>query len=190
MSASAAAAAVATGAAATPYLYVASSQPPTAVTHAAVGNFTSASELNLVLAKTSRIEISTVTADGLVPLFDVPVNGRIGALELVRLKGDAKHTLVFTTERLQFVALVFDERAKSLKTIATGDLRERIGRQIDRGQIFVADPQARCLALQFYEGHLKVRTQSCRCWHGHIPHAARARHPSAGCLREQLPRPN
>ncbi len=68
------------------YFYVASSQPPTAVTYSAVGNFTSAAELNLVLAKTSRLEIHTVTADGLVPLFDVPVNGRIASLELVRLK--------------------------------------------------------------------------------------------------------
>lgn len=72
------------------------------------------------------------------------------------LQGDSKHTLLITTERLQFVAMVFDESSRALRTVATGDLRDRIGRQIDRGQIFAADPMALVVAMQFYEGHLKV----------------------------------
>jgi len=72
-----------------------------------------------------------------------------------------KHTLIFTTERLQFVAMVYDEAGKALKTVATGDLRDRIGRQIERGQLFAVDPLSRVLALQFYEGHLKVCVCVC-----------------------------
>jgi Mono-functional DNA-alkylating methyl methanesulfonate N-term len=43
-----------------------------------------------------------------------------------------------------------------LRTIATGDLRDRIGRQIDRGQLVAVDPASRAIALQFYEGTLKI----------------------------------
>ena len=69
---------------ATPYLYVVSSMAPTATMHVAVGNFTSSSDVNLIIAKISSLEICTATAEGLVQLFDVPVHGRIASLELVR----------------------------------------------------------------------------------------------------------
>ena len=63
-------------------LYFATSQKPTAVTHAAVGTLTGV--LNLVLGKTSRIEIHAVTAEGLTPVCDVAVYGRIATMRIVR----------------------------------------------------------------------------------------------------------
>jgi DNA damage-binding protein 1 len=80
-----------------PYLYVATSQPPSAVTWTAVGNFSSATDVNLIVAKVSRIEISLITSPtiaedgslvggGVTPLFEVPVNGRVASLQLLRLK--------------------------------------------------------------------------------------------------------
>lgn len=76
-------------------------------------------------------------------------------------QNEPKQVLVFTTERLQFVAVTFDESSKSLRTLATGDLRDRVGRQIDRGQLVAASPSSssagnRAIAMQFYEGHLKI----------------------------------
>jgi hypothetical protein len=110
------------------------------------------------------------------------------------LQGDTKHTLIFTTERLQFVAMVYDEAGKALKTVATGDLRDRIGRQIERGQLFAVDPLSRVLALQFYEGHLKVcaasrlrrgsrwqRATLPVVWPGWIKAFARARWRASAC---------
>ena len=45
--------------------YVVSAQAPTAVTHAVVGHFTSAGDVNLILGKSTHIEIITLTPEGL-----------------------------------------------------------------------------------------------------------------------------
>jgi len=65
--------------------YYATSQKSTAVTHSLVGHITSANELNLVLGKTSRIEIYRITNEGLSPLCDIGINGRIGTMNLIRI---------------------------------------------------------------------------------------------------------
>ena len=60
------------------------------------------------------------------------------------------------TERQQFIALVWDEAQRALRTVARGDLRERIGRPVEMGALSAADPLSRVYALQLYEGVLKV----------------------------------
>lgn len=49
-----------------------------------IGNFTSPDDLNLIVAKNSRLEIYLVTPEGLRPLKEVGVNGRIAALKHFR----------------------------------------------------------------------------------------------------------
>lgn len=178
------------------YHYVATSAKPSAVSHAVVGHFTAPDELNLVIAKSTRLELHTITPDGLQPLYDVPVYGRIAAMRLVRLAGDARDTLVFTTERFQMVALQFDERTKQLRTVATGDLRDRIGRQIERGQIMTVDPLGRAVAMQFYDGAVKVRhrrwfqrsARMQRAERGSCPHPLTCpRHPFPTLPRRSCP---
>lgn len=66
------------------YNYVATAQKPTAVTHSLVGHFTDADDVNLVVAKGTRFELHTVTAEGLQPVFDVGVYGRIATMLLFR----------------------------------------------------------------------------------------------------------
>jgi len=39
-----------------------------------------------LLAKVHRLEILAITTDGLQPLFDVAINGRIAAMHCMRLK--------------------------------------------------------------------------------------------------------
>jgi DNA damage-binding protein 1 len=70
---------------ASPYLYAVTAQKATGVTHAVVGAFTGSAALNLVLAKTSRLEIHAITASGLTPIYEVGLYGRIASLALVRL---------------------------------------------------------------------------------------------------------
>lgn len=48
------------------------------------GNFTSPDDLNLVVAKNSRLEIYLVTPEGLRPLKEVGVNGKIAVLKHFR----------------------------------------------------------------------------------------------------------
>ena len=91
--AAAAAAAAASGGAAEPAacFYCATSQPPTAVTHAAVGAFLAEGEPALVLAKTSRLEVYRVRAaaagapEALELAFEAPLNGRVGTLGFTRV---------------------------------------------------------------------------------------------------------
>ncbi len=65
--------------------YYATSQKSTAVTHSVVGQITAPNELNLVLGKTSRIEIYRITNEGLSPLCDIGINGRIGTMNIIRI---------------------------------------------------------------------------------------------------------
>jgi hypothetical protein len=94
--------------------YYATSQPPTAVTHARVGAFTAppppafgasegegAGALDLILAKTSRIEVfrlagaapagemavdaAAAAAATLEPVYATSINGRIGTMNLARV---------------------------------------------------------------------------------------------------------
>jgi hypothetical protein len=45
--------------------YVVTAQRPTAVTHAVVGSFTAAGSVDLVLARATRLEVYTLTGEGL-----------------------------------------------------------------------------------------------------------------------------
>lgn len=48
------------------------------------GNFTSSDDLNLIIARNTRMEIYVVTPEGLRPIKEVGINGRIDVMELFR----------------------------------------------------------------------------------------------------------
>jgi len=48
------------------------------------GNFTSPSDLNLILAKNTRLEIYLVTPEGLRPLKEVGIYGKIAVMKFFR----------------------------------------------------------------------------------------------------------
>jgi DNA damage-binding protein 1 len=60
--------------------YVVTAHKPTNVTHSCVGNFTNPQELNLIIAKCTRIEIHLLTAAGLQVNEE---RGRVSFVELV-----------------------------------------------------------------------------------------------------------
>ncbi|PPR90851.1 hypothetical protein GOBAR_AA29821 [Gossypium barbadense] len=128
--------------------YVVTAHKPTNVTHSCVGNFTSPQELNLIVAKCTRIEIHLLTAQGLQPMLDVPIYGRIATLELFRPHGEAQDFLFIATERYKFCVLQWDSETSELITRAMGDVSDRIGRPTDNGQIGVIDPDCRLEELQ------------------------------------------
>ncbi|CAG5859657.1 unnamed protein product [Menidia menidia] len=69
------------------YNYVVTAQKPTAVNACVTGHFTSAEDLNLLIAKNTRLEIYVVTAEGLRPVKEVGMYGKISVMELFRPKG-------------------------------------------------------------------------------------------------------
>lgn len=64
--------------------YVVTAHKPTAVNAAVVGNFTAADDLNLIIAKITRLEIHVVTPEGLRPHLDIGIYGRVSVMELFR----------------------------------------------------------------------------------------------------------
>ncbi|GJN15385.1 hypothetical protein PR202_gb02295 [Eleusine coracana subsp. coracana] len=116
--------------------YVVTAHKPTSVSHSCVGNFTSPNQLNLIIAKCTRIEIHLLTPQGLQPMLDVPIYGRIATIELFRPHWDADKS--------------------ELLTRAMGDVSDRIGRPTDNGQIGIIDPDCRLIGLHLYDGLFKV----------------------------------
>ena len=49
-----------------------------------LGNFTSKNDLNLLIAKNTRLEIYRVTPEGLRPVKEIGIYGRIAVLQLYR----------------------------------------------------------------------------------------------------------
>ncbi|OAY75001.1 DNA damage-binding protein 1a [Ananas comosus] len=136
--------------------YVVTAHKPTNVTHSCVGNFTGPQELNLIIAKCTRIEIHLLAPHGLQPMLDVPIYGRIATLELFRPHGEAQDFLFVATERYKFCVLQWDAESSELITRAMGDVSDRIGRPTDNGQIGIIDPDCRLIGLHLYDGLFKV----------------------------------
>jgi DNA damage-binding protein 1 len=133
--------------------YVATVQKATyGVTHSCVGSFTSPHDINLIIAKRSRIEIHLFTPQGLKPLLDVPIYGRIATLELFRSHGEPRDSLFLSTEKYKFCVLQWDMQAGELITKAIGDLSNRMRRPIEGGQIGTIDPDCRLIGLHSYVG--------------------------------------
>ncbi|KAG2617083.1 hypothetical protein PVAP13_3NG178222 [Panicum virgatum] len=124
--------------------YVVTAHKPTSVSHSCVGNFTSPNQLNLIIAKCTRIEIHLLTPQGLQPMLDVPIYGRIATIEL------------FRPHRYKFCVLQWDAEKSELLTRAMGDVSDRIGRPTDNGQIGIIDPDCRLIGLHLYDGLFKV----------------------------------
>ncbi|CAN6454566.1 unnamed protein product [Victoria cruziana] len=64
--------------------YVVTAHKPTNVIHSCVGNFTSPQELNLIIAKCTRIEIHLLTPQGLQVTFNTSVLIFIGNVLFLR----------------------------------------------------------------------------------------------------------
>lgn len=63
------------------YNYVVTNQKPTTVTHALTASFTSADTLNLLLIRSTRLEVHVMGPEGLVP---VRGGGREGGRDRVK----------------------------------------------------------------------------------------------------------
>lgn len=88
-------------------------------------------------------------------IVDVPIYGRISVLQLFRPKKFDKDILFILTERYKFCVLEYTEKGE-LKTLANGDLSDKIGRPSESGHLGVVDPTCTIIGLHLYDGHFKV----------------------------------
>uniref|UniRef100_A0A672N1S9 DNA damage-binding protein 1 n=1 Tax=Sinocyclocheilus grahami TaxID=75366 RepID=A0A672N1S9_SINGR len=139
------------------YNYVVTAQKPTAVNACVTGHFTSAEDLNLLIAKNTRLEIYVVTAEGLRPVREVGMYGKIAVMELFRC-GESKDLLFILTAKYNACILEYKQNGDSIDIItrAHGNVQDRIGRPSETGIIGIVDPECRMIGLRLYDGLFKV----------------------------------
>jgi len=134
------------------FAYVVNAHPPSVVTHTLVCNFTSANDLNLILIRSSRMEIYRVSESGIEPLTDVPLYARVADIKAFRTKSDVSSRLFICTERHKFFVLRWDAETREIVTLATGDSKLKIGRLSDTSCSCLLDPSNRWIGLHQYDG--------------------------------------
>ena len=98
--------------------YIVSVQQPTTVTHCIKGNFFSSTSIDVLFAKSSKLDIYTVTENGLSPICEVPIYGKIAAMCKYRPNGFSyfsfpnlidsdKDKIIICTEDYNFTVLSY-----------------------------------------------------------------------------------
>ncbi|XP_075983007.1 DNA damage-binding protein pic [Anticarsia gemmatalis] len=139
--------------------YVVTAQKPTAVIACVTGNFTSPTDLNLLVAKVSRLEMYLVTPEGLRPMKEVGLYGRVAKMKLFRPPYEDKDLVFILTAR--YNAMILEWRTGpngelEVVTRAHGNVSDRIGKPSENGILAVIDPQARVIGLRLYDGLFKI----------------------------------
>jgi len=136
----------------TPFFYTSTVQRSNAVTHAVTGHFTSANELNLILAKTDRIEIYLVTPSGLKLLLEENIVGSIAALQC------------FTPKRAKWLR----SRMTDPSVLEDPQAKRQVARLLEMGAgqdlLFLANDEFRFAVLAFDPAGSEVKTLSYGSW--------------------------
>eukprot|EP00879_Flechtneria_rotunda_P007343 GHRR01007704.1.p1 GENE.GHRR01007704.1~~GHRR01007704.1.p1 ORF type:complete len:982 (+),score=309.67 GHRR01007704.1:155-3100(+) len=136
--------------------YHVTASKPSAVTHCAVGSFTSSTDVNLIIGRSTHVDIQALTTEGLKGVLTAPIHGVISALKLFRPKAASKDLLLILTEHYKFAILEYNPIGPELITRACGDVKDAIGRPVEAGHLAAIDPDCRAIALHLYDGQLKV----------------------------------
>ncbi|XP_047994134.1 DNA damage-binding protein 1 [Leguminivora glycinivorella] len=141
------------------YHYIVTAQKPTAVTSCITGNFTSPTDLNLLVAKVNRLEMYLVTPEGLRPMKEVGLYGRVAKMKLFRPPHETKDLVFILTVR--YNAMILEWRTGpngdlEVVTRAHGNVSDSIGKPSENGILAVIDPQARVIGLRLYDGLFKI----------------------------------
>ncbi|KPJ17707.1 DNA damage-binding protein 1 [Papilio machaon] len=124
-----------------------------------VSNFTSPTDLNLLVAKVSRLEMYLVTPEGLRPMKEVGLYGKVAKMKLFRPPYEKKDLVFILTAR--YNAMILEWRTGpngdlEVVTRAHGNVADRIGKPSENGILAVIDPQARVIGLRLYDGLFKI----------------------------------
>ncbi|XP_055373755.1 DNA damage-binding protein 1 [Condylostylus longicornis] len=134
--------------------YVVTAQKPTAVIACVTGNFTSPTDLNLIVAKTSQIDIFLVTPEGLRPLKEINIYGQIAVMKHFRPQDSQKDLLFILTHRYNAMILECKMKGDDITVItkAHGNVYDQVGKSSENGIIAVIDPKARVIGMCMYIG--------------------------------------
>jgi len=139
--------------------YLVTAQPAMAVSHCQTGNFTSSTDFNLLVVKSNKIEIMTLTAEGLRFVKEVNIYGTIEVMKLFRPRGMEKDRLFVMTEKFNAMILEAEGEEDSkleILTKAYGDVKDLIGKRSEHGILVAIDPESRVICLRLYDCLFKV----------------------------------
>ena len=121
-----------------------------------IGNFTDANDLNLLIAKSSRIEIYLVGAEGLRPQKEVSIYGRVTCMKLFKYENDDKDSLFILTHKYNAAILECIKLDSEIEIVtrAHGNVSDSIARPSETGSIVLIDK--RMIGMRLYDGLFKV----------------------------------
>lgn len=122
------------------------------------GNFTAPNELNLIVAKNNRLEVYMVTPEGLRPVKEIGIYGKIAVLKLYRPPGEDKDLAFVLTGRYDAMILECRKTGTTIDIVtkAHGNVGDRVGKPAETGIIAIVDPKARVIGMRLYESLLKI----------------------------------
>jgi len=138
------------------HFYCVTSQKSTSIWHSIVCSFTGANDKNFVLAKGNHLEVHLLAEDCILPVVDVPLFGKITSIDCYRHQGESVDSIFLLLESKHFCVLKWDPVNLKLVTKATGNVRDRVGRDFESGQLTVVDPSNRMIAMILSEGMIKI----------------------------------
>jgi len=142
------------------YNYVVTANRASAVTECLKANFTRPEDLNLITSKLSRIEISVITPEGLKPVQEIGVYGRISKMKAFRPPGHNKDLLFILTHKYHVAILecVQGPQPDSIDIITrrSGNIADPASRPAENGMVVIIDPSCRMIGLRLYDGLFKV----------------------------------
>lgn len=138
------------------YNYVVTAHKHSGVSHTAVGNFLSADQRNLLVAKVNYIQVYNITAEGLACAVELPIHGTISVMKLIRMPHDSQHHLVLLTEKYKLCILRWSAAENRCHVVSSGDMQDHFVSHMTSERIGIVDPNARCIALHQYPRLLKI----------------------------------
>ena len=99
-----------------------------------------------------------MTPEGLRPVKEININGKISVMKLFRPPTEKKDLLFFVTNKYNAAILecVKVDDDIEIKTKAHGNVADQISRPSETGSIGIIDPTSRFICLRLYDGLLKV----------------------------------
>ncbi|CAO3669575.1 unnamed protein product [Rhizopus stolonifer] len=132
--------------------YVVTAQKPTATQFSVKGSFTCSEETNLILGKGNRIEVYTLTPNGLKPTIEFSIYGMIVALELFKPQNQHKASLILITARHKYCILSYDSLQQQIVTEGTGEFTFPGQPRNETEHVITAlDPTCQYLAATLYD---------------------------------------
>ncbi|XP_060861972.1 DNA damage-binding protein 1 [Metopolophium dirhodum] len=144
---------------ATQQFYTVTAHKPTAAVTSISANFTSPTDRNLLVARFNRIDISIVTEEGLQPIKEIALYGKIEIMKVFRPKHKDKDLLFVVTARYNTMILECVQTESGdidIITKAHGNISDQIGKVSEIGAMAVIDPSARVIGLKLYDGLFKI----------------------------------